>query len=175
MIEECKTTLKVEIKIDPHTYRHFVNGAPMVVHCHHYSTLYTQLAIDAKETDLLAEVSAEMFYDLLIPYYRAHNIESFQDKMTLATLHFAMMGLGKMEVKYLGEYGGKVILTRSHLDRGWMRKWGKNDRPVNFISAGCIAGMTAAIFDKPCNTFKAVEVLSMVKGDPYSEFKVMRR
>lgn len=175
MIKEITTSLEVTTNVEPRTCRHYVNGIPMVVHCHHYSTLYTQLAIDTGETELLAEVSEEVFYDLLVRYYKEHSIDSIDDRVRIATLYFAAMGLGKINVTYLAEYGGKVILTRSHLDRGWMRKWGTFDRPINYVTAGCCAGMAAAILDMSPGSFRTEEILSMVKGDPHSEFRIMRR
>jgi predicted hydrocarbon binding protein len=53
-----------------------------------------------------------------------------------------------------------------------MKKWGKAKAPVNFIGAGFIAGLFAAVFDKPVRTFKVVEKQSRVMGAEKSVFAV---
>lgn len=174
MIEHVETKLSVTSKIDPITYRHYLNEIPVVVHCHHYSTLYTQLAMDAGETDLLKSVAAEMFYEMLTEYFEKEGIDSISERIKISQLYFAVTGLGKMEVVNLGVYGGLVRLTRSHVDRGWIRKWGNSDKPVNYIGMGCIAGMASAVFDKTCSAFDTKESKSLVKGDPYSEVNIFR-
>ena len=41
--------LNTKFTFDDKTYRHFLNGEAMVLHCHHYMSLYTQLAETCKE------------------------------------------------------------------------------------------------------------------------------
>jgi len=154
--------------------RHYLNGELSVLHCHHYATLYTQLAIDAKETDLLAGVAEETFADILREYFGSNNVESLGDRISVACDYFAKVGLGKMTVKYLGNDSGEVVLEESHIDKGWIKKWGEFDVPVNHIGRGYIAGMFSAIWDKPLKTYSVSETQSIVKGAEKSCFKVYK-
>ena len=174
MLELIRKELQLERKFDREKTRHYLNGELTVLHCHHYATLYSQLAIDAGETDLLAQTCQETFNKFLADYYQKHSVESINDRIELACQYFVALGLGRLHVQYLGKDSGKVILTNSHIDEGWIKKWGKYDKPVNYIGAGFIAGMCAAIYDKPIGTFKAREDHSIVMGAGQSEFTVYK-
>ncbi len=167
--------LQIDIRIDPRTLRHYYNDHLMVVHCHHYSTLYTQLAMDAGETRLLQDVSEDMFYSVLSDYFKKNSVPSLEDRIEIAIQQYGMMGLGSLEVRYVGEDSADFILRRAHVDKGWMRKWGKSDKPVNFIGAGCIAGLLSAVLDKPARTYEVRQTKSIAMGDEYSEMKAVRR
>jgi hypothetical protein len=49
MTVEKKTEFEIDHKFDPIRNRHYMNGVCTVLHCHHYATLYTQLADDAEQ------------------------------------------------------------------------------------------------------------------------------
>jgi hypothetical protein len=175
MAEFKETTFMLDHKFDPRSNRHYLNGMVSVLHCHHYSTLYTQLALDAKETALLAGVSEETFYKVLKKYYDDNRVTDPGQKIGLACQYFAAVGLGKMEVVFAGDFSGEVRLSASHLDQGWITKWGTYDRPVNFITAGFIAGMFAACFDTAVGTYTAHERESIAMGAEKSVFSVERK
>jgi predicted hydrocarbon binding protein len=81
------------------------------------------------------------------------------------------MGLGKMEIS--GDAGsGKVTLQRSHVDSGWQKKWGNNDKPVNHFTRGYIAAIFGASFDKPARSYRVTENTGMVTGTGTSTFTV---
>ena len=172
MSEFRKTELILDKKFDPIRKRHYLNNELVVLHCHHYSTLYTQLAIDAGETDLLHEVAENSFYKLLVDYFEENNIDSLEEKIDLACQYYSAVGLGKMQVTYMGDHSGEVELAHSHVDKGWITKWGNYDKPVNYISGGFISAMFSAISGNPKGTFKTMEVKSIVKGDETSVFKI---
>ena len=174
MSEFKKTVLMLDKTFDQKSKRHYLNGRLVVLHCHHYSSLYSQLAIDAGETALLESVSRETFYTLIKDYLEDHNINVLTERIDIAVQYYAAVGLGKMNINYLGNDSGEVELVNSHVDTGWIKKWGNYDKPVNYITAGYITGMFAAILNKPLNTFNALEVQSIVKGDAKSLFKVYK-
>ena len=167
--------LMFEHVFDEKTKRHYVNGHLSVLHCHHYTSLYTQLALDAQKTDLLAASSEEAFYHVLVGYFDRHRIESIEERIETACQYYAAVGLGKMRVRYLGNDSGEVELLSSHVDGGWIKKWGVYDEPVNYIGVGYITAMFAAVLDEPQTTFQANEVQSIVMGAETSIFKVVRR
>lgn len=169
-----ETTLILDKKFDSKSCRHFLNDQLTVMHCHHYSTLYTQLAIDSEETELLKSVAEESFYKALTDYLSKHDICDLESRIDIACQYYAAVGLGKMRVVYLGTESGKVELLASHLDKGWMKKWGKSDQPVNYIGTGYISGMFAAILDCPLGTYKTREMQSIAMGAETSIFNVTK-
>ncbi|HNS20994.1 MAG TPA: hypothetical protein PKH24_10875 [Sedimentisphaerales bacterium] len=174
MLQATQEKLNLNHQFDAKRMRHYLNGQLSVLHCHHYASLYTQLAIDAKETDLLTRVSEETFHGVLANYFDKHNVESLDERIAIACEHYGAIGLGQMAVHHLGSDSGEVVLAHSHVDEGWMKKWGKFDQPVNFIGSGYIAGMFAAIWDKPISTFQVRETQSIVQGAPQSRFTVYK-
>ena len=71
MTIEKKFEFEIDHRFDQNSDRHYVNGACTVLHCHHYATLCTQLADDAKEFEgerLLKEAAEETFYGVLKDY-----------------------------------------------------------------------------------------------------------
>lgn len=174
MSEFKETKLILDKKFDTQRKRHYLNGNLVVLHCHHYSALYTQLALDAEETELLQHVSEEAFFSIMKKYFEENEISDTNERIELGAQYYSAIGLGKMNVKFLGDESGEVELTNSHLDSGWLKKWGEFDKPVNFISAGYISGLFSAVQDKPVGTFDTIEIQSIVKGDPVSLFKVYK-
>ena len=156
--------------------RHEINGLTAVLHCHHFASLTTQMAIDCKLLDagkLLAECSEDTFYRVLTNYYRQHNITELFDRIDIAEKYFAEVGLGKMEVRYAGPYSGEIVLSHSHVDEGWIKKWGKYDKPINFIGCGYATAVFSAIYDRARREYTANETKSIVCGDEESIIEVV--
>lgn len=170
-------TLSAELdhKFDQKTNRHYVNNKVFVLHCHHYSTLYCQLALDAGETELLESVCEESFYESLKEYFVKKEITLVDERILIACQLYGAYGLGKMEVGFIGPNAGEVILHRSHVDEGWIKKWGKFDKSVNCIGVGYVRGMFSAILDKPIGTYFAMETESIVKGANKTKIKVLKK
>lgn len=169
-----KIQLELDHKFDQKTGRHYINGTQIVFHCHHFTTLYTQLAIDSGRTDLLAEVAEENFLAILKDYYKQHNIENFDDKIEIACQYYSAIGLGTLEVCSIGKYSGEIKSANSHIELGWIKKWSKFDKPVNYIGCGYVSAMFSAVFGKPIKSFKSSETSSIVKGDEYTMFNVVK-
>jgi len=174
MSEFKENAFILDKRFDPMSKRHFINGFVTVLHCHHYSTLYTQLALDAKETDLLADVAQDVFYQVLSSYFEDFDTDSLDEMIDLCCQYYAAVGLGKMKVNFAGEFSGEVELEKSHLDSGWLKKFGTYDRPINYIAAGFISAMFAVLFDEAPKTYKADEIQSIVMGADKSVFKVYK-
>ncbi|MGQ9652160.1 MAG: hypothetical protein ACUVXJ_18845 [Phycisphaerae bacterium] len=171
-----ETQLILDHKFDPQTCRHMVNGEPMVMHCHHFITLYTRLAEDCGMLDgkkLMAEVAEDTFQEMLSKYYQEHEVTDVTDRITIAEQYYSALGLGQMKVLCAGTDGGEVELTHSHVDEGWLKKWGKHENSVNYITSGYIAGLFSAVFGQPKRHFNAVETQSIVCGARSSRFQVV--
>ena len=163
-------------KFDPKTCRHSMNGRVQVLHCHHYATLYTQLADDCGMLDgarLLADVAEDTFYDSLTNYYKQHNVTELADRISLAEQSYSVAGLGQIKITCASPDSGEAELTHSHIDQGWIAKWGKRDKPVNFITCGYISGLFSAIFDKPRRSYSVFETQSIVSGAETSRFEAV--
>lgn len=178
MTQYKKTELVIDKTFDAASSRHQVDGDTVVLHCHHYTALYTQLAMDCSLLDakaLLADCSEEVWHDFLQRYYAQHNISGLADRIAIAEQTYAAIGMGSLRVTCAGRESGEVCLDHSHVDTGWLKKWGAYDQPVNYIGAGYIAGLFAAVFDQPVGTFIARETQSIVCGSERSVFNVVTR
>ena len=168
--------LKLEHEFDPKRKRHYLNKFLNVVHCHHYATLFTQLALDAREivdgTQILKESSEVVFFEVLSDYYKKNGIADTKDRMEIASKMFSAIGLGKLEIVSGDSNGGEIDMPFAYVDEGWIKKWGKNKEPVNFIGGGYVCGMFSAVFEKPVKTYKVTETQSKVMGAEKSHFKV---
>ena len=177
MAEFLKNEFVVKHRFDNVKCRHYLNEMVVVLHCHHYATLYTQLAMDCAFLDakkLLAESMEDTFYPIFEDYFDYGEVDDIEDRVTIVEdCYSGIMGMGKLKISCLGELSGEVILEYSHLDEGWLKKWGKYDKPVNYMTAGYIAAAFAAILEKPMRSFKVVEIKSIAMGDPISKFKVV--
>lgn len=171
-----KTELIIERTFDPVRSRHNINGVTHVLHCHHYLTLYTQLAEDCAFLDgkkLLREVSEDAFFHILSDYYRKQGIATIADRVLIGEQYYAFSGLGQLKVACAGAGGGEVELLTSHLDAGWIRKFGKRDQAVNYVTCGYVTALFAAVFGLKPRSFSANEVASIVAGAERSRFEVV--
>jgi predicted hydrocarbon binding protein len=169
-------TLMLERQFDPARCRHTLDGETYVLHCHHYATLYTQLAEDAAMLDgkrMLAEVAEDTAYEVLSKYFESRKLTSVIDRIAVAEQYFAFAGMGQLKVLHAGVDSGVVELTRSHIDEGWVKKWGKTTKPVNHFTRGFIAGTFAAVFGRAPRTYQVIERSSIAMGADRSRFEVV--
>ncbi len=157
---------------DSDRMRHYLNGKVSVLHCHHSATLFTQLATDAEDMNgpaLLTEASSETFYPVLRDYYRENTVSEIDDRIAIAEQYCAFIGLGEIELGF-SDNTGYASMKHSHVDEGWVQKWGQRDSRVNFIGEGFIRAAWAAIFDKSPSECKVEETQSIVSGSSTSKF-----
>ena len=176
MTQVIRNEVKYEHYFDQHAKRHYMNGIVSVLHCHHYTSLYTQLAIDADETKLLKDSSRDVFREVLDNYFAQNpQIDTLQAKLEIGCQYYALVGLGAMKVLFLGNDSGEVEILTSHTDSGWLKKWGQYDKPVNYITGGFIEALFESVLGSNSPTFEAIETQSIVMGAKTSKFKVVRR
>lgn len=168
-------TVELEHEFDGERCRHYLNGQLSVLQCHHYASLYTQLAMDAEFIDaktILAQSAEDSFFALLSDYYQAHPGLPLDEKLEVGCRYYATIGLGQMKVPSAGETSVEVVLEHSHVDEGWIKKWGKHDKAVNLITCGYIAALFAAVYGKAVRGYAVSEVESIVTGAEKSRFVV---
>lgn len=172
-----KTELVVDHRFDPRSCRHFLGDVPYVLHCHHYATLYCQLADDAEMFDgkALLRKSAELsFYDELNRIFTKHCADKLEDKVALAEEYWQFVGMGLLDLEAVGPMAGSATMAHSHVDEGWIKKWGKRDEPVNFIGQGYLQAVWSALFELPPGSFNVHELESIVAGADCSRFSIVR-
>ena len=171
-----KTELVINRDFNTKSCRHSINGQVQVLHCHHYATLYTQLADDCGMLDgkkLLAESTEDTFYGILAGYYNEHQITDIRERIAIGEQYYSLSGLGQMRVVCVGPESAEVELPHSHVDEGWISKWGSRDKAVNFITSGYIAGFLSAVFDKNPRAYTVTETQSIVTGADSSRFEAV--
>ncbi len=165
--------IKLHHRFDPTTNRHYMNDRQMVLHCHHYAVMYTQLAIDAQElggVDAMVNVAAKVFGDFLSDYYTTNGVESKEERISLAESYWKALGMGLMKINANGADSATAEMEYSHLDEGWLKKWGSAPQPVNLFSQGFLKGTLGAVYGVSPDTYTVEETQSLVKGDAVSAF-----
>jgi hypothetical protein len=151
-----------------------MNDFLTVLHCHHYLCLTTQTALQFKKlggVEILMKTAADTIYPVLRDYIDKNQIYLPEDRLAVGAAYYAVMGLGKMEAQ-LTAGGGEVKLFRSHIDQGWLSKWGRADMNLNYFTCGYISAMYSAATDSPLHSIKVREISSIVSGEKYSFFRV---
>lgn len=167
-------TLNLELTFDKNNYRHYMNGFHTVLHCHHYMSLTTKAAMDYQNIgglQILMEAAEDSIRPILDDYFTKNPTPDAAARLNIGAEFYAAMGMGKLSIS--GDLTkAEAILTRSHVDQGWIKKWGKANVPVNYFSCGFIAGVCAAAFQKPARSYQVTELSSIVKGDAQSRFSI---
>ena len=170
-------TFKADQVFDRQRMRHSLNGEVSVLHCHHYSTLFTQLADDAdwlNGPQLMVESAEESFYPVLCDYYRENGVQTPEERVRIVEQYFGHIGLGQLTLKSQGDEWS-AEMAHSHVDEGWIKKWGNRDKAVNFVGQGFLAAAVAAINDDSQGVYRAAETKSIVKGADASKFTITRK
>lgn len=166
--------LTLNFTVDADTNRQFLNGHPVVMHSHHYLSLITKLAEDLGDlggTRILMDVVEETMRAVFDDYIRKNGINTAQERCNVGREYYSVFGLGKMVITG-DENGGEVRLVNSHLDQGWVMKWGRNDKPLNYFTCGYIAAMFGAAFSRPLKSYAVTEEASIAMGEPEGRFTV---
>jgi hypothetical protein len=166
--------LRLDFTMDADTNRQYLNGHPVVMHSHHYLALITKMAEDLGDiggTGILRDVVEETMRAVFDDYIQKNGLTSAQDKCNVGREYYSVFGLGKMVITG-DEQGGEVRLVRSHLDEGWVMKWGTTGNPINHFTCGYIAAMFGAAFSKPLKSYAVTEAASIAVGDTEGKFIV---
>ncbi len=164
-------------RFDRRSCRHTLDGTTAVLHCHHYATLYCQLADDAEFADgrALLRRSAELaFHPVLSKLLADRGLSELGDRIAAVEEYFRFCGLGRLRFEQLGPTSAVARMERSHVDEGWIKKWGNREKPVNFIGQGYLAAAIAAVHSLAPASFKVTETESIVAGAKSSRFHAVR-
>ncbi len=177
MAKVRKVEWEIDHHFDPKTTRHYNNGTVTVLHCHHFITLYSQLADDAEMVDgkgLLCKAAELSFYEVLKSYFEKHGVTKLMERVALVEEYWKICGMGLLHFENVGEVSASAEMAHSHVDEGWIKKWGTRDKPVNFVGQGYLMAAMAAMYDLPMGSYKVNEVQSIVSGAETSKFAIVR-
>ena len=163
-------------EFDQERCRHSLMGFQSVLHCHHYMTLTTQMAEDADElcngTDVLVTTMEDTIYKVLQRYYEKNHITDLWEKVSIAEQYYSYCGLGQIKFEHVGDYSASVKVFHSHVDEGWIKKWSKRSKPVNYIGRGFCQAALSLFNNHPPRRYDSQETQSIVKGDKFGEIKL---
>lgn len=168
---------KFEHAFDSERCLQYVNNESAVMHCHHYSAIFTKLALATPALNgagNLFDAMEETAYLTLRRYFTVEEVTATAERRQIAEEYFQLAGLGLVALD-LSVAGGHASMRHSHVDEGWIKKWGQHPRPVNLIGQGYLAGAAAALFDQVIGSYAVKETQSLVMGAPRSEFRITRR
>ena len=124
------TQIKLDHKFDADRKRHYMNNVLTVLHCHHYATLFTQLALDARElvdgTQILKDSVEDVFFEVLSDYYKKNGITGSKERLEAASQMFTAIGMGKMAIISGDASGGQIDMPQAYVDESCLKKWLKH-------------------------------------------------
>lgn len=167
-------SLTLDFSIDNDTFRHYLNGHAVVMHSHHYLALITKLAEDLGGSggpQLLKDVVEESMWTIFNDYALKNGLTTPLQRCNIGREYYSVYGLGKLKVGGT-ESGGEVCLVRSHIDEGWIKKWGHHTKPINHFTCGYIAAMYSVAFNKPIKSYTVIETESMAVNGTVGNFIV---
>jgi hypothetical protein len=168
--------MKTNFSFDKKTYRHAMNGHESVLHCHHYMALTSKLALENDDiggTRILQESAEDSIRPMLDSYFSENGISDPSERLQLGAEYFSIMGMGIMQISGTDQKG-EVKLPHSHVDEGWIKKWGKSTKPVNHFTCGYVNAVFAAAFSLPARSFQSSEMASIATGDEGAIISVER-
>ncbi len=169
---------KPNIRQDSSSRRSFMDDEHFVLHCHHYSSLFTQLAIDAKSLngiELFVNASEETFYSVFKDYMERNNVQDREMRIKIVEDYFRYVGLGLLTLTIDDNGSATAVMKYSHLDEAWLSKWEKNDEPINFVGWGLLQAGMSAITNSGIGTYQVDEAESLVSGERASVFNIKRK
>jgi len=171
--------LKTERKFDTSQFRHYINDWNSVMHCHHYAALYTQLADDAGDLfdghGLLYAAAEGSIYPVFNNYFSENNITEVDDRVAIIEQLMSFTGMGQLKITNPSSTAGTAEMPQSHVDSGWIKKWGNREKPINSICCGYLAAAFSALHNLPEGSFTVTETQAIVTGADKSIFTITKK
>lgn len=151
---------------------------PMIFHCHHYNC-FLQSSIESAEDyidiyPILTDSAQEIVYHQMKNHFSGKTLSVEEKKKIAEDLH-RYAGFGTLDLSNAFEGHGKATSPWNHYVEGWLIKFGKRldgQKGVAFFSAGYIAGVLDAIYDKPLGFHCVQQSSCKTKGDDTNEFDI---
>jgi hypothetical protein len=168
--------LDVKVDLDMAKATAHAYGQSMVFHCHHYNCFLQQTIEDPSYVDgaaILTDAAAEVAFDQIREFLAQNpQVDTLEERFSVAADLFRTFGFGTLDLSGLTEQGGVAVAPHSHYAFGWKSKFGPRETPVCFFVTGYLAGMMAAVADKPLGTYKATETACYAVAADRCSYKV---
>lgn len=142
-------------------HRIVLSGIPTAMHCHHYNINLQKMLEDTLGNEgivLMFRSAEEAGYKSFCAFiHRFNRIRTVKSKLEFASTIFQHCGLGIIHFQDVSENGGSIVSPSSHHVTGWLAKFGRRQTPGCHFSRGWIAGVLAAIFDRPLGFYDVEE------------------
>ena len=164
---------------DPARMRRYLADCPAVLLPHLWAAAHVRQAIEAgrqcNAAALLRDAAEEAFSIVLKCLFISAHPVGLPEKKLLIEEHFRACGLGKLELKGIGDGGGEAVVSASPFDECWVSTYGRPSAPVNLIAEGFLAAAFAAVAGSAVRSFAAEEIESIAMGAAASRFRIARR
>ncbi|RME91775.1 MAG: hypothetical protein D6767_04505 [Candidatus Hydrogenedentota bacterium] len=154
-------------------------GEPLVFHCNHYNLFLQRTIEDTGEyidaETILVDGAVSCTYSMLNrlfeknPKYRDPKI-----RLEIASAIYSQLGFGLLPIHELTEDGGVVHTKITHYSYGWLKKWGKRDKPVDYFTRGYLIAALAQAYFLPPGAFSCKQTKCLSMGDEQNEFVLER-
>jgi hypothetical protein len=165
---------KNELSRDGH--RVALSGLSMVMHCHHYNinlqkTLEDTLGDEGVRLMVrsVEEAGRHIFHSLFSQF---DQIRTEKSKLEMAASMYQNCGLGIVRFQDVSRDGGKAVSPSNHHVTGWLAKHGRRSTPGCHFTRGWLAGLFAAMFDRPVGHYLVVENHCKMVRDPECIFEI---
>ena len=158
----------------------YIAGAPVIYHCNHFNLFLDQTVADAAGPVIgwrirytAAEQSA---YQVLCSLRDQLGVESFDERIELATTLFSMLGHGTLQLE-LRPDGGTARGQYLHYSFAWKQKYGSRVRcrnPQDPFAAGYIAATAAMVYGVKPGTYDTKEVSCAAMHEVECVFSITR-
>jgi hypothetical protein len=166
------------IHFDPDVNILKLDGVMVSLHCHHYNcglvkALEEMEGVDERE--IIIQAAAEEFYINFKNYISRHlEGNTAREKLDTAADLYRFMGLGRLDLSLLNEFGGEAYADSSYYVVGWLAKYGRRKTPVCHLTCGFLKGVLAAVYDETLDGYKVEEKGCMITGLDRCKFVVCR-
>lgn len=166
---------KIKFTFDPITFRHSMDGVPMVRQSHHYLSLMEKAALELEPYGairIFTECAEDNIRKVLDKGFETNAITDPAVRLAMAEEYYVAMGMGRIKLSGNAS-GGEAVVTSSHADNGWVSKLGAAKQPINHVTCGFVAAAFAAAFGKPARSYAVTEAASIAMGNSQGRFVVV--
>jgi hypothetical protein len=149
-----------------------IGGEAMIFHCHHYITNLQRTILDADYIDsslFLIGSAADSLYHQLTNLCNGLSIE---ESKQMAQDIYKTFGYGMIDLSNMNENGVELTTTKSFFSKMWKLKFEKNNKPVDYYTAGFLAAAYAVIYKKELKDIYAKQTTCMSCGDECNTFVI---
>ena len=156
-----------------------LNGVPVSLHCHHYNCGLLKSIEEIANIDghaVIVEIAAQEFSEKFKQFLEQETEVLSPDKaLQEASELYRLMGFGRLDLSNLTARGGVAYSDSSYFSVSWLAKYGRRNTPVCYFTCGFIAGILAAIYNVPPDTYEVNETECIILRHDQCKFIVSEK